>query len=257
VKTVAESLNIPVYQPPRIKTEEQIAPISAWQPDMIVVAAYGHILRENLLALPAYGCVNVHASLLPRWRGAAPINAAILAGDAETGITIMKMDAGMDTGDMLTKASILIRDEETAGELFDRLAVLGAELLVKTLPAYLAGDIVPEPQDDSQATFAPMLNKADGELDFMEPASDLERQVRAYNPWPGTYFEWGGNAIKVHKAHAALIKRAQIGHRYVFEGFPAVNTSHGLLVLDVVQPPGKSRMSGRDYLNGARDWEND
>jgi methionyl-tRNA formyltransferase len=254
VKTLAEQLGIPVYQPQRVKSAEAIQPIADWMPDVIVVAAYGHILRDNLLGLPPHGCLNVHASLLPRWRGAAPINAAILHGDEETGVTIMQMDAGLDTGAMLTKAATPIGADETAGELFVRLAELGAELLVKTLPAYMNGDLDPEAQDDALATYAPMLTKADAELDFSTPAPKLARMVRAYNPWPGAWLAWHGQPLKVHRASVKAVKRGGVGRRMVEDGLPVLNTSHGLLLLDEVQPAGKARMSGAAFLNGARDW---
>ena len=150
----------------------------------------------------AYGCINVHGSLLPRWRGAAPIQAAILAGDQETGITIMKMDSGVDTGPMLSQRAMPIKPDDTAGSLFERMSTLGAELLMETLPGYLDGTIQPWPQPEEGVTYAPMLKKEDGLLDFTRPAEELARRVRAFNPWPGAFFEWQGGVMKVHQAHA-------------------------------------------------------
>jgi methionyl-tRNA formyltransferase len=154
------------------------------------------------LELPPHGCINVHASLLPRWRGAAPINAAILHGDDETGITIMKMDVGLDTGPILTQRSIRLTREETAGSLFEKLSQLGANLLVETLPDYFSGKIQPVPQPEEGSTYAPMLKKEEGRLDFTRPAEELERRVRAFNPWPGAFMDFDGTLLKVHRAHA-------------------------------------------------------
>jgi methionyl-tRNA formyltransferase len=226
-----------------------------WNPDLIVVAAFGQILKKDVLDLPKHGCINVHASLLPRWRGAAPINAAILAGDEETGITIMKMDVGLDTGPMLAMKKIRIRRDDTAGSVFQTLSTLGANLLLETLPAYLAGNITPTPQPDEGATYAPMLKKQDGLLDFTRPAVELERRVRAMNPWPGAWFEWNGNVLKVARASVSEAKGLSIGSRFTLEGRPAIMSADGALVLDEVQPAGKKAMSGKSFLSGARDWE--
>ena len=176
--------------------------IRQWAPDLIVVAAFGQILRREVLELPPYGCINVHASLLPRWRGAAPINAAILNGDRETGVTIMKMDAGVDTGPILGQRSEEIQPDDTTARLSQRLAEIGARLLIDTLPGYLAGGTQPVPQDDAFATYAPMLRKEDGALNFKLTANDLERQVRAFQPWPGAYMDWSGSLLKILNARA-------------------------------------------------------
>ncbi|MDH3944953.1 MAG: methionyl-tRNA formyltransferase, partial [Anaerolineae bacterium] len=225
-------------------------------PDLIVVAAYGQILRPVVLDMPPHGCINVHASLLPRWRGASPINAAILHGDSETGITIMQMDPGMDTGPILSQRSIPIQPDDTAGSLIPRLSELGGELLVETLPAYLSGDLVPQPQDDALATPAPMLKKIDGLLNFSTTAADLERQVRAFHPWPGAYTNLNSQPLKVHRARAVEKSSASPGQVVVHDSFPAIGTSQGLLLLEELQPAGKRSMSGKDFLLGARDWEN-
>jgi len=256
VKKLALELDIPIIQPTRMKELEAMAQIKAWAPDVIVVAAFGQILRSDVLNLPPHGCINVHASLLPRWRGAAPINAAILHGDEQTGITIMKMDEGLDTGPIIKKATIPIAPDETAGSLFPKLAQLGGELLLESLPDYLNGQLVAQPQDDSQATYIKMLKRTDGEIDFNTPAENLARQVRAYNPWPGTYLLWGDQRLKVHMAHAISATTPGVGVFTTREGFPAVGTSQGLLLLDEVQPSGKKAMSGDAFLLGARDWAN-
>lgn len=254
VKNVADELGIPAIQPRRIRDAEAMDAIRRFAPDLIVVAAYGQILRPELLNLPPRGCINVHGSLLPRWRGAAPVQAAILAGDAQTGITIMLMDEGIDTGDILSQRALPIAADETAETLFAKLAPLGADLLVETLPAYLDGKIQPQPQPEAGATYAKMLKKADGELDFTKTAAELERQVRAFTPWPGTFFEWQGAPLKVHRAHVGEGKSPGIGTQVKIKGVPAIGTAEGILVLDQVQPPGKKPMSGKSFLAGGRIW---
>jgi methionyl-tRNA formyltransferase len=256
VKTLAQELGIPVIQPEKLRQPEALEQLRAWSPDVIVVAAFGQILRQEVLELPPFGCLNVHASLLPRWRGAAPINAAILHGDEETGVTIMKMDAGLDTGPILSQRAVRIAPDETAGSLFGKLSALGADLLLDTLPGYLGGQIAPHPQPEEGVTYAPMLKKEEGQLGFAQPAEELARKVRAFNPWPGTYFEWDGNLLKVHRAGTGPGKGRE-GQRLVVNGLPAVGTSDGLLVLEEVQPAGKKPMSGRAFLAGAREWRED
>ena len=253
IKLLAQELNIPIIQPEKLRNLEAMQQLQAWAPDLIVVAAFGQILKKDVLDLPKYGCINVHASLLPRWRGAAPINAAVLAGDEETGVTIMKMDVGLDTGPMLAMKSIRIKSDDTAGSLFEALATLGADLLIETLPAYMDGKLTPQPQPEEGATYAPMLKKEDGLLDFDQPAVDLARRVRAMNPWPGAWFEWNGAPLKVHKAHVGQGK-AEAGKRLVEQNQPAVGTGSGILILDEVQPPGKKPMNGKSFLAGARNW---
>lgn len=254
VKVLAQSLGLPVIQPERLRQPEAMAQLQAWQPDLIVVAAFGQILRQNVLDLPTYGCLNVHASLLPRWRGAAPIQAALLHGDEETGVTIMKMDAGVDTGPILSQRREPIREDDNAATLSQRLAELGAQLLLETLPDYLAGRITPQPQDERLATYAPMLKKEDGYLDWNFPAEALVRKVRAFTPWPGAYLEVRGLPLKVLRAHAVANEQLRPGQRGVLEGRPALGTVQGSLVLDEVQPAGKRPMPGSDFLRGARDW---
>jgi methionyl-tRNA formyltransferase len=253
VKAAAERLDLPILQPEKIRTPESMDQLRAWSPDVIVVVAFGQILRPDLLALPRFGCINVHGSLLPRWRGAAPIQAAILSGDDQTGITIMKMDAGIDTGPMLSQRSIPIDPQDTGGTLFVKMAPLGADLLVETLPRYLSGEVQPVPQPEEGVTYAKMLKKEDGLLDFSQPAAALERQVLAFSPWPGTYLLYGEGQLKVH--HSIVVAgKCSPGEHTVFQGLPAVGTSDGLLVLDMVQPSGRKVMSGKDFLFGARDW---
>jgi methionyl-tRNA formyltransferase len=258
VKVLAQELGLPVIQPRRLSEEAAMAQLQAWEPDLIVVAAFGQILRAEVLNLPSHGCLNVHASLLPRWRGAAPIQAAILHGDQVTGVTIMKMDAGIDTGPILSQRAVPILPEDTAGTLSLKLADAGAELLLATLPPYLQGTLQPLPQQ-GEPTFAPVLRKQDGDLDLTRPAEFLARQVRAYNPWPGAFTQWNGQLLKIHRAHAARSENsatlpARPGARTVLADQPAFVTGAGLLVLDEVQPAGKKAMRGSDFLRGARNW---
>ena len=255
VKTLAQELNIPVIQPGRLREPEAMEQLKEWQPDLIVVAAFGQILRREVLELPRHGCINMHASLLPRWRGAAPVNAAILAGDHETGMTIMKMDVGLDTGPMLSKVSTLISRDDTTGSVLERLSTLGADLLMQTLPDYISGTLTPQAQPEEGATYAPLLKKEDGHLDFSRPAAELERRVRAMNPWPGAWFEWQGNLLKVMRASVSEGTERDPGTRFTVEGRPAVTTSEGALLLEEVQPAGKKVMSGKSFLAGSRDWE--
>ncbi len=257
IKTLALELGLPIIQPEKLRTPEAMEQLRLWGPDLLVVAAFGQILREEVLTLPPHGCINVHASLLPRWRGAAPIQAAISAGDAETGVTIMKMDKGVDTGAIISQRAIPIEAQDTGGSLTVKLAQLGAGLLSESLPGYLSGELLPQAQDGSKATYAPMLKKEDGRLDLTQPAVELARRVRALNPRPGAFLEWNGEMLKVHRAHTA--ERTQtgpepVGQRLIYEGQAAVSTGSGLLVLDEVQPSGKKPMSGKAFLAGARGW---
>jgi methionyl-tRNA formyltransferase len=254
VKVLAEQLGCEVIQPRRLRDPENFEILEMWNPDVIVVAAYGQILRQNILDLPKFGCINVHGSLLPRWRGAAPVQAAILAGDKTTGITIMKMDAGVDTGDMFTKREIEIFENEDSQSLSQRLAATGADLLMETLPAILERSITPVPQPDEGATYAPMLKKEDGLLEFSKPADYLARQVRAFFPWPGTWFIFEGQPLKILKARVIKTEGKAPGSQLVFDGYPAVACHDGALLLEEVQPAGKKAMNGRVFLNGARSW---
>jgi methionyl-tRNA formyltransferase len=253
VKSLALELVIPIVQPEKLR--EAITQLQEWNPDLIVVAAFGQILKRDVLDMPRYGCINVHASLLPRWRGAAPISAAILNGDEETGVTIMQMDAGLDTGPMLATNSIRINSDDTAGSVSKALSTLGADLLSETLPDYISGRITPKPQPAEGGTYAPMLKKEDGLLEFARPAVELERRVRAMNPWPGAWFEWNGNLLKVMRVSVVSGEKGLVsGSRFMVEGRPAVQSAEGVLVLDEVQPAGRKVMSGKSFLAGAREW---
>jgi methionyl-tRNA formyltransferase len=253
VKTIALDLGLPIIQPEKLRAPEAMDQLRLWAPDLIVVAAFGQILRPDVLALPVHGCINVHASLLPRWRGAAPIQAALIAGDAQTGITVMKMDQGVDTGAIISQRGIPIEAEDTGGSLTGKLSILGADLLSETLPRYLSGELQPQIQDEGKAAYAPMLKKEDARLDLAQPGDELVRRVRAFNPRPGAFIEWDHELLKVHSAHIESVK-ASVGRRSVYDGQAAVGTGNGLLILDMVQPAGKKAMSGRAFLAGAREW---
>lgn len=254
IKTLALELGLPISQPEKLRAPEAMDQLRLWAPDLIVVAAFGQILRPEVLALPPRGCINVHASLLPRWRGAAPIQAALLAGDSQTGVTIMQMDKGVDTGAIISQSSISIEADDTGGSLFEKLSRLGADLLIETLPRYISGELRPKPQNENEATYAPMLKKEDGLLDFMCPAEELARRVRAFNPWPGAFMDFDGAILKVHRAHAE-VGDASAGQRLIYRGQAAVGARGGLFILDEVQPAGRKSMSGRAFLSGARNWE--
>jgi methionyl-tRNA formyltransferase len=260
VKLLAQEMDLPIIQPPTLRQTEAMQQLRNWKPDLVVVAAFGQILRSEILDLPPRGCVNVHASLLPRWRGAAPIQSAILNGDEHTSVTIMLMD----TGPILRQRAIPVLQEDTSGSLGDRLAILGSELLTETLPGYLDGDIEPIAQDDSQVTHAPRLRKEDGELDFSRPAVSLVNRVRAFNPWPGAYTNWKNQILKIQRTTAVfsgdLESNLSPGQHIIFhrsmnnQDLPAICTGQGLLVLEELQPAGKKIMFGRVFLQGARDW---
>ena len=255
IKEVANRLGIPVIQPLRLSEPAAMSQLEQWQPDLIVVAAFGQILKPNVLNLPPFGCVNVHASLLPRWRGAAPIAAAILHGDPESGITIMKMDEGVDTGLILSQRAIPISDSDNCLTLSVRLAELGAQLLLETLPDYLEGKITPQQQDHQKATYAPMLKKEHGELDFHQPAIDLWRKVRAFYPWPAAFTYLDGKHLIIHEVSPIEIAHDfPIGQTVRYQKKAAVATAKGLLELVKVQPSGKKLISGSDLINGYRDW---
>jgi methionyl-tRNA formyltransferase len=258
VKAFALSAGLPIIQPQRLREPAALAQLQAWAPDLIVVAAFGQILRPAVLDLPAHGCLNVHGSLLPRHRGAAPIAAALLAGEGETGITIMRMDPGLDTGPMLGQRALPILPDDTTGSLTDRLAPLGAALLLEVIPAYLAGQLPPVPQDDAQATYAPQLKKDDARLDFTRPALELERRVRAYNPWPGAFAPWPDPAaaqprlLKIMRAAVLSERLGESGEVVATPQGPAVGADASALLLLEVQPPGKRPMSAADFARGAR-----
>ncbi len=255
VKEAASALNIPVIQPEKMKVPGTFEQLQDWAPDLIVVMAFGQILRRNVLELPRLGCLNAHASLLPRWRGASPIQAAILHGDSVSGVTIMQMDPGIDTGPMLCSREIAIAPDDTTVTLSAKMADLAAQLLIETIPGYADGSILPQPQQEEGACYTGMISKQDGILDFAKPADALERQVRAYNPWPCATTEVEGGTIKIYQAHTAEnTEQLTPGSRTIVKGLPAIAAADGLLVLDELQAPGKKAMPGKAFLSGYRKW---
>lgn len=253
VKQTAEDVGIPVVTPARLrKDREAKEQIAAWLPDVIVVAAFGQILKKDILELPPFGCVNVHTSLLPRWRGASPIESAILAGDEETGVTIMRMDEGLDTGPILSQQKVPIPPICTSGELEIELAKIGADLLVDTLEKYLCGDIEPISQPEIGITRAPLISKEDGLLTDMENVMSAWRKVRAYQPWPGVSLLSGGQILKIIRAIPCVDDENHAGKHAVIDGKPAIGLVNGWLVLDEVHPAGKKPMSGEAFLRGYR-----
>jgi methionyl-tRNA formyltransferase len=259
VKALAQEHGLPVLQPPSLRRPAALAALTRLRPEVGIVAAYGAILRPDVLDLPPQGYLNVHASLLPRWRGAWPVGAAILAGDAETGATIMRLDAGMDTGPILARRPTPIRPQDTTASLQERLATLGAELLVEVLPAYLAGRLVPEPQDDRAATYSQMVRKEDGRLDWSHPAPELERRVRAMQPWPGAWTAWGDKTLRVLAAtvlpeppEGAPAAGAEPGRVVRHGGGVAVATGAGWLGLDRLQLEGRGVVTAAAFVNGYR-----
>jgi len=253
VKRKAEELSLPIIQPEKLKSPEVMEQLQNWQPDFIVVAAYGKILRQNILDLPRFGCINVHASYLPRWRGASPIQAAILNGDDSTGVTIMVMDPGVDTGPILAREKVSIHPTDDSITLSDKLARVGGKLLISTLDGYLSGSLAPFPQEEDGATYAAMIQKEDGILDFSRPAVELERKVRAFIDWPGDTMSFQGQPLNIRKTRVVTGKGLP-GDRFVVDRFPCVNTIDGGLMLLEVKPAGRNWMSGADFLRGTRDW---
>lgn len=257
VKAAALAANVPVYQPGSLRKPESAESIAAWQPEIIVVAAYGQILRPHLLQLPPKGCLNVHASLLPRWRGAAPMQAALLAGDAQTGISLMQMDEGMDTGPVYVQAAIPIAPDETAATLHDKLAALGGEVLARYLPAILAGELRPQVQAESQATLARLIQKEDGRLRWEDSAESLDRHIRAMTPWPGAFTFWRGQLLKILAAHPApdpSPSPAIPGQVTAWGDHLLAATGQGRLALDRLQLAGKRPSTAAEFLNGHPDF---
>jgi methionyl-tRNA formyltransferase len=255
VKQAALAAGLPLLQPEKLRQAGVFEQLQAWQPDLIVVAAFGQILRQNVLDLPHLGCLNVHASLLPRWRGAAPIQAAVRAGDAQSGVTLMQMELGLDTGPMLSRRAVPLAPTETGETLHDKLAALGGDLLRDTLPDVLRGKITPQPQDDSQHTYAPMLKKGDGLINWTLPAADIERHIRAFDAWPGTFTTWQSNVLKVLPAvdHQPRVVAGTAAPGLVVrsaDDLIAVGTGSGLLVLWQVQLAGKPAAPISAFING-------
>ena len=256
VKELALAHDLPVYQPASLRNEAAQAELAALGADLMVVVAYGLILPKAVLDTPRLGCLNVHGSLLPRWRGAAPIQRAIWAGDAETGVTIMQMDVGLDTGAMIRKVSCPIAFDETSASLYDKLAELGPQALVDTLNAMAAGETAAEAQDDALANYAQKLSKEEARIDWSMEAVAIERCIRAFNPWPISWFEAAEQTIKVWQAEVIDSDHGQSAGTLLKADKQGIDvaTGKGVLRLLTLQPPGKKAMSVPDLLNSRRDW---
>jgi methionyl-tRNA formyltransferase len=257
VKQAALSHGIPVWQPGSLKRPENIAALAAYHADLHIVAAFGQILPQAVLDQPSYGTLNIHASLLPRYRGVSPIAEAILHGDTETGVTIMLIDAGVDTGPILLKHTIPIAEEDTTGSLTIKLAELGAIALLEALPLWVQGKLTPQPQEERVATYTHMLRKEDGEISWERPAVELARAVRAYSPWPGAYTYWRGKLLKIVSAHPAMLEPAQqlkpgtvSLRKENGQQVLSIVTADGLLAVDSLQLEGKKAMSAREFARG-------
>lgn len=255
VKECALKWGVPVFQPARIREPEAVEQIRSLSPDLIVVAAFGQILPQELLDIPRLGCINIHASLLPRLRGAAPIQWSVINGDPESGITLMQMNAGLDTGDILFQESLPIGPQETGESLYDKLAQLGGEMIVKYLPAIAAGEVSPVKQDDSLSTYAPMLRKEMGEIDWSMPAAQIEQRMRGMLPWPGAYTTLDGRTLKIWKAQVRPSDPAYAGAApgtvlYTDKKSICVAAGSGTLAILEVQAEGKKRMETDAFLRG-------
>lgn len=264
VKEAAIRLGLPVYQPTTLKNPAEVERVRQLKPDLVVLAAYGRLIPPEVLAIPPLACLNLHPSLLPKYRGPSPIIAPILTGDEETGVTLFILDESMDTGPVLAQKSMPISLEDTGETLSLKLAQLGSELLLETVPRWARGEIKPQPQDHSQATYTHIIKKEDGRLDWSRPAVELWRQVRAFQPWPGAYTTWKGSLLKVLACEPiAAPVEGEPGRvllapdpRRPGVSLPAVQTGQGLLVLRTVQLEGRRPLEASEFLRGERDFAN-
>ena len=258
VKEVALEHNIPVFQPLKIKTPEAVAELRKYDADIFIVAAFGQIISQEILDMPRYGCVNIHASLLPKYRGASPIQRVILDGEKKTGVTIMQMDAGIDTGDMLYKVETEISDEDTFETLHDRLTGIGAEAIVEALPLIESGELVPEKQDDSQSCYAKLIKKEMGKIDFNKSAAEVSRLVRGMNPWPSAYTFLSGKQMKVWRVSVLPQTDDKAGKAVPGEIVEltkdgiTVKCGEGSVKILELQLEGKKRMAAKDFLLGSK-----
>ena len=258
VKKTALHYNLPIYQPGNLKAEASVAELRSIKPDLLITAAYGQILSPRVLEIPRFGCINIHPSLLPLYRGVSPVPASILAGDEFTGVTIMLADQGIDTGPLLTQARVPVLSQDTTGTLTDKLSVIGAQLLLDVIPRWTAGHLKPRVQDSTTASYCRKINKEDGKIDWQLPASAIWRQTRAYAPWPGSYTTWQGKQLKILAARPMAtapggwagevipVKDKEIGFGIV--------TAEGVLGITAVQFEGKRAMTAGDYARGQREF---
>ncbi len=251
-KLVAQDYNIPVLQPDKIRDDIFLEEIGDLEPSLIVVAAYGKILPEGLLELPRYGCINVHASLLPCYRGAAPINWAVVRGEKVTGVTTMRMDEGMDTGDMLLKKEMPIEEQDTGETLTRRLSVIGAELLIETIKLLKEGALVPEKQDESKASYAPMLKKEDGLIDWEKSSLDIRNLIRGMLPWPGAFTRLGDKILKIYSAKSALSEGRPGEVLSSEKGVLEVACGGGSLIISELQIESGKRLEAKPFLSGRK-----
>jgi len=258
VKKAAKDLNLPVVQPVSLKKAEVVAELAGFQPDIIVVAAFGQILPEAVLNIPRFGAVNIHPSLLPRHRGASPVASAILAGDEFTGVSIMLMDKGLDTGPVLSRAQIPISNGDNTGSLTLKLSLMAAHLLQDVLSSWLRGKLTPQPQDEASATYSSTITKEMGEIDWHLSAVDIWRRVRAFYPWPGGYTRWRGKILKIIEAvPLPQVKTARVGQVVATSGAGSrtgfgISTGDGVLAVLAVQLEGRQVMSAAEFLRGQR-----
>ena len=254
VKEIALDYEIEVFQPEKVTSEEGLNKLEEWSPDLIVVVAYGQILGKEVLGLPELGCINVHASLLPKYRGAAPLHQALINGEEVTGVTTMYMDEGMDTGDMILKEEVEIISQDTVGSLHDKLATTGADLLIETLKQVKEGTAPRIPQDDSQATYADKVTKEDGEINWDQSAEDIWNLIRGMNPWPGAYTYKDGELLKIWDSEVYKEENTDLDPGTIIKADDnlgiVVQTAKGQLLITQLQPANKKRMSATDYLLG-------
>ncbi|MBB1380232.1 methionyl-tRNA formyltransferase [Pseudoalteromonas sp. SR43-2] len=254
VKELALEHNLPVFQPQSLKNDEALDELTSLNADIMIVVAYGLILPKAILEAPRLGCLNVHGSILPRWRGAAPIQRAIWAGDEQTGVTIMQMDEGLDTGDMLHISRCPISTTETSASLYTKLAELGPDALIETINKLANGEITPEPQNDELANYAKKLSKEEADIDWSMSALQIERNIRSFNPWPMCFTQMGGQTVKIHQAQVML--QSGVPGQILSSDKNGVVVACGehALCITQLQPQGKKPMAINDFLNGRSDW---
>ena len=254
VKALALEHDIPVFQPQSLKTDEALEELNNLNADIMIVVAYGLILPKAILDAPRLGCLNVHGSILPRWRGAAPIQRAIWAGDQQTGVTIMQMDEGLDTGDMLHISHCPIDSAETSASLYAKLAELGPDALINTINRLAKGDITPEPQNDADANYAKKLSKDEANIDWSMDAEQIERNIRAFNPWPVCFTQMSGNTVKIYQAN--VVEQSGAAGTVLTSDKNGIVVACGKHALSIseLQPQGKKPMAINDFLNGRSDW---
>ena len=258
VKRAALTLALPVLQPVSLKDKDAVAQLAGFSPDVIVVAAYGQILPQSVLDIPEYGCINIHPSLLPKYRGASPVAAAILSGDDFTGVSIMLLDRGLDTGPVFIRAAVPVSPQDTTGSLTVKLSLVAARLLQEVMVRWPRGEIAPQPQNESEATFCGQFTKEEGEIDWELPAVDIWRRVRAFNPWPGCYTRWRGRQLKIIEAvplpREGIIEAGKVVALDREEAAFGVCTGDGVLGISKVQLEGKRAMSAAEFFRGQRDF---